>query len=164
MTDACVFCGATDHDNRTCPMFGSTKTYLQTFAPKVDSPPEEPPRSSLAPTQFEELFGEGAEGILQDVLDRPDVFDREQQELALAVLGGTKSVRGANNEDRSVLNEIARQLAYLKPPPPQAPAIIPRPSYVRTRAEMESFGEEYMPPPSQRDWPLTPDDPEGSQG
>jgi hypothetical protein len=145
-------------------MFGKTDAYLKAFAPKADPPHEEPPSSSLAPTQFEELFGEGAEPLLQDVLERPDVFTKDQQDLAMAILGGTKSVRGANNEDRSHLNEIAQQLAFLKPPAPQAPATIPRPAYVRTRAEMENFEEEYQPPPEKRDWPISPDDPEGSQG
>lgn len=107
--------------------------------PGVNTPKEEPSRSSLAPTQFEELFGEGAEGLLQDVLDRPDVFSGDQQDLALAILGGDKTVSAASGEDRTRLDEIARQLAFLKSPPPKAPAKIPRPAYVRTREEMEDF-------------------------
>ena len=105
----------------------------------MHSKPEEPPRSSLAPTQFEELFGEGAEGLLLDVLDRPDAFSRDQQDLARIMLG-RGSTLPANDDERDQIDDIARQLASLKPPPtPQAPTKTPRPAYIRTREEMEDF-------------------------
>lgn len=106
--------------------------------PNTDPKPEEPPRSSLAPTQFEELFGEGAEALLLDVLDRPDAFSRDQQDLARVLLG-RGSVRPADDTEREHIDAIARQLASLKPPAPQAPTEEPRPAYVRTREEMEDL-------------------------
>lgn len=108
--------------------------------PGVSTQKEEPVRSSLAPTQFEELFGEGAEGLLEDVLDRPDAFSKDQRDLAMAILGGDKSINSADAEDRTRINEIAHNLAFLNPITPKTP-VDDRPVYVRTRAEMEDFGD-----------------------
>lgn len=105
--------------------------------PSTHPKPEEPPRSSLAPTQFEELFGEGAEALLLDVLDRPDAFSRDQQDLARVLLG-RGSVRPADDAEREHIDAIARQLASLKPPTSTTPPNT-RPAYVRTREEMEDF-------------------------
>ena len=107
--------------------------------PGVNTQAEEPPRSSLAPTQFEEIFGEGAESLLQDVMERPDVFTKDQRRLAAEILSGEKAVRSSDGDDRELLDNIAYGLAVLKPPMSSSPAGDSRPSYVRTREEMEDF-------------------------
>ena len=162
----CVFCGG-QHDNTDCPMFGKTDAYLNAFAPKALPLPEEPSRSSLPPTQFEELFG-AEPGLLADVADGPpEYWTPEQQALALKILAGESDLRPANNEDRRILDGIAEQMATLKDPRGKPPATLPTPIYrppgVHTQAEMENFEEEYQPPVAKRDWPLSPDHPEGEQ-
>lgn len=107
--------------------------------PGIESPKEEPSSSSLAPTQFEELFGEGAEGLLQDVLERPDVFTKDQRDLALSILGGDKSTRPSDGDDRELLDNIAYGLAVLRPPMQATPTGDIRPAYVHTREEMEDL-------------------------
>ena len=108
-------------------------------APPSVNPPEEPPSSSLAPTQFEELFGEGAEGLLLDVLDRPDAFDEDQQDLARSILNGDEAIASLDEEGRTRLDEMGRHLAFLEPYAPPEPEEIARPAYVRNQSEMEDF-------------------------
>jgi len=107
--------------------------------PTIYSPVEEPSSSSLAPTQFEDLFGQGAEGLLQDVLERPDVFTKDQRDLAISILGGEKAIRSSDEDDRALLDNIAYGLAVLRPPTSPEPARDTRPAYIRTREEMEDF-------------------------
>jgi len=128
----CFVCGGA-HPFKDCPSIQPPSPP----APPNMNPPEERPRSSLAPTQFEELFGEGNEGLLLDVLDRPDVFSKDQQELAMDILGGRRSMRSIEGEDRVNLDEIAHQIAFLKPV--STDASVARPAYVHTREEMEDF-------------------------
>jgi len=145
-------------------MFAKTEVYLQRYAPgppTIIPPPTDATASSLAPTQFTELFGEDAEGLLQDVLEG-DEWTPAQRELAIHVLGGDKKLGELTGEERGVLDEITQQLMAPKPPAPKPPAPV-RPSWIATQAEMESFPEEYQPHPSKRDWPISPDDPEGEQ-
>ena len=135
----------------------------------VNLPGSEAPAPPLPPTQFEQLYGRGAEGLLQDVSDGdPEEWSNEQRELALRIIAGITTIDSANNEERRILDDIARKMALSKPKPPQLPAKLPvrdlRPSYVRSQEEMENFPEEYQPPPEQRDWPISPDHPEGKQG
>jgi hypothetical protein len=143
-TNYCFVCGG-DHSFKECP---SIQPPAPPTPPSMD-PQEERPSSSLAPTQFEEIFGEGAEGLLEDVLDRPDVFNKEQQDLALAILGGNKSLHSASGEDRTHIDDIAQQLAFLSPPAPKTTVDV-RPAYVHYQAEMEDFEEPTSP------WPMIP--------
>lgn len=135
MTDFCFICGG-EHPHTTCP---SMLPPAPPRPPDFNQTPEERPRSSLAPTQFEELFGEGAEGLLLDVLDRPDIFDEDQRDLALAVLNGEERIDSLNDESRQRLDEIGRHLAYLEPYVPPKEGEDARPAYIRTREEMENF-------------------------
>jgi hypothetical protein len=132
VTDCCFVCGG-NHPFKECP------TIQPPAPPGIELPKETPSSVSLAPTQFEELFGEGAEGLLQDVLERPDVFTKDQRDLALSILGGDKTLRPSDGDDRELLDNIAYGLAVLKPPMSSSPAGDSRPSYVRTREEMEDF-------------------------
>lgn len=145
-------------------MFAKTEVYLKRYAPgppTIIPPPQDATASSLAPTQFTELFGEGSEEMLQDVLDGEE-WSPAQRALATHILGGEKSIKELTGEDRAVLDDIAHQLVAPRPvaPPPPTPT---RPSWVATQGEMESFPNEYQPHPSQRDWPMSPDHPEGEQ-
>jgi len=113
----CLFCKG-PHEHSKCPLFGSTKTYLQQFAPKPPSPPrlgfppkDEPRRSSLPTTQWERFFGPGQEGLLQDVVDHPDLFTHDEVNLAWAILGGVKKVKALDEDDRALLDHIAQLLA-----------------------------------------------------
>ena len=115
MTD-CLLCGQ-KHSFHKCPLFGSKKTYLDTFAPKPFLK-EEPVRSSLAPTLFEELYGPGAELILQDVPDHPESFTSDEINQAWQLLGGTKKIKGLDLDERELLDSITHRLAegkYDKP-------------------------------------------------
>lgn len=134
----CLLCGG-EHPLKQCPLTADTKTYLEHFAPKVTR--EEHKRSSLAPNQFESLFGVGAEELLQDVLEGEE-WSPEQRELAIHILGGDKTIHGLTGEERSVIDGIAQQLASSRPGRRGPPAIIPapvRPAYVATQAEMEGW-------------------------
>jgi len=134
----CLLCGG-EHPLKQCPLTADTKTYLEHFAPKVTR--EEHKRSSLAPNQFESLFGVGAEELLQDVLEGEE-WSPEQRELALHILGGDKAIHGLTGEERNVLDGIAQQLASSGPradkstPVESAPV---RPSWIATQAEMEGW-------------------------
>jgi len=106
------------HDFGKCPLFGSKDEYLSRAAPTppappfpVELPPEQPRvRGSLARTQFEELFGPGAEGLLQYVYDNPD-FAPDSQSLALLILAGHKKINELDAHDRTVLDRVALQIA-----------------------------------------------------
>ena len=159
----CFLCGD-KHPWKECPS-------MEARAPAPPFPVELPhqlePSASLPTTQFEQLFGRGAEGVLLDVLDGDkDTWSEQEQDLALRVLAGLTTIDAANNEDRSVLDEIARKIALPDQPGQKPRAILSaraRPSYVRTQEEMEHFPEEYQPAPEARDWPISPDHPEGKQ-
>lgn len=136
---SCLFCNG-DHDSSACPMFGKTKEFLATYAPTTKPTLQEPSSSSLAPTQFEELFGRGAEPLLMDALDDPDLT-AEQQELAREIAGGSKRMDELTPEDHRQLDEITLRLVHggsrqdhVDPPPVRR-----RPAYVSTREEMENF-------------------------
>ena len=111
----------------------------------VNLPGSEAPAPPLPPTQFEQLYGE----------------------LALRIIAGITTIDSANNEERRVLDDIARKMALSKPKPQQPAATLPvrdvRPPHVRSQEEMETFTEEYQPLPKDRDWPISPDHPEGQQ-
>lgn len=155
--NCCFVCGG-NHAYHECDLM---KPPTPPAPPTMLPPPEEPPSSSLPVTRFEELFGEGAWPLLQDVIDQdPQLWTTEQRELAMRILNGE---RVRTSEERNILDEITGLLAGPRRAVKTKPVIIPRPAYVRTRAEMENFEEEYQPPPEERDWPLSPDDPEGSQ-
>jgi hypothetical protein len=106
------------HDFGKCPLFGTKEEYLSRAAPMppapplpVELPPEKPRVSgSLARTQFEDIFGRGAEGLLQYVHDNP-AYSPDQQTLALLVLAGHKKIEELDLHDREVLDRIALQLA-----------------------------------------------------
>ena len=134
MTEYCFACGG-DHPYTECPSIAPPKPPAP---PGVNPPTEERPSSSLAPTQYEELFGEGMEGLLQDVLDRRRFFSKDEQNLASAILSGSSSIRSEDEDERAMLDSIARKLAYLEPPVVQEPEPV-RPAYVHTREEMETF-------------------------
>lgn len=143
-------------------MFGTTDQYLQAHAPRADIPPEELPSSSLPLTQFEQMFGRGAEPLLGEVMD-DDRFSPEQRQLALEIAGGRK-LSALTPEDHAQLDDITQQMVTMpakKDPPPPPPRKAP---YISTRAEMENFEEEFMPPVVKKDWPISPEDPEGFQG
>jgi len=146
-------------------MFGKADAYLNRYAPRPPEvgPPPDAPASSLPPAQFVQLFGEGAEGLLQDVLEG-DEWTPAQRVLAMDILNGDRSISELQGEDRAVLDEISQQLAHApaQRKEPEAPKVV-RPSWIATQNEMESFPNEYHPHPSQRDWPMSPDDPEGEQ-
>jgi hypothetical protein len=148
-------------------MFAKTDVYLKTFAPgppTTTPPPEDATASSLAPTRFIQVFGEGAEGLLQDVVDGdPEDWTPDQQMLALKVLSGELDLKDLGGEERSVLDGITDLLASPRAPKPKTPATIQRPSHYSTQAEMENFDQEYQPPPARQDWP-SGDLPEGDQG
>ncbi len=133
----CWCCSSADHDHTTCPLFGKADEFLAHVLQPTQS---EPLGSSLAPTLLEDLYGQDAEPLLQDALDNPDLTP-EQQEMALKVLSGETKLTNANNEERSVIDEIALQMASSKPKAQEPPATIPRPGYVRTQTEMEDFGD-----------------------
>ena len=121
-----------------------------------------------SPVDTEQLYGRGAEGLLQDVSDGdPEEWSNEQRELALRIIAGITTIDSANNEERRVLDDIARKMALSKPKPQQPAATLPvrdvRPPHVRSQEEMETFTEEYQPLPKDRDWPISPDHPEGQQ-
>jgi hypothetical protein len=159
--NCCFICGG-NHPHHECDLIQPPRPPAP---PTTTPPPEEPPGSSLPITRFEELFGEGAEGLLQDVIDQdPQLWTADQRELAFRILGGDRELRSLTSEERSILDEITGHLAGPRRTVERAPATIPRPAYIRTQAEMENFEEEYQPPPEKRDWPFSPDDPEGFQG
>lgn len=110
----CLFCKET-HPTNACPLFAKTDIYLQTYAPKPPDvlPPikEDAPASSLAPTQFIQLFGEGAESMLQEVLDG-DEWSPEQRELAILILGGDQDIHKLAADKLDILDTITQQLAY----------------------------------------------------
>lgn len=150
-------------------MFGDTKTYLQAHAPAPPdhtTPPEEP-RSSLAPTQFEQLFGRET-GLLLDVMDDDTgQFSPEERELARDIVVGDNDFSILTAGQKDMLDRIGLHLAsYGGRPAPKVepPKKLPMQQGIHTRAEMETFEQEYDPPPSARDWPISPDDPEGFQG
>ena len=129
----CFVCGG-GHPHEECPLMQPPKP------PELGVTVEEPKRSSLPLTQFEDLFGEGAEGVLLDVLDRPDVFDKDQQDLATTILSGENAIRTLDDEERERLDGMTRTLARLKKYEPSKKKLAdPRPAYVRTKEEMEDF-------------------------
>jgi len=101
-------------------LFGSPKAFVDVLAPKAFEKAEEQKRSSLQPTLFEQLYGQGAENLLQDVLDYPEVFTDEENTLAWEILGGTKKLKTLNVNERSMLDHITDRLVdggYRKPKP-----------------------------------------------
>lgn len=132
MIDYCFACGG-DHPHGACPLLRPPAP------PSVDSRPEEHPRTARPNTQYEEMFGEGAEGLLLDVLDRPDTFDEDQRDLARSILSGEEAIPTLGPEGRQRLDEIGRDLVHLDPFVPPVREDAPRPTYVRTRKEMEDF-------------------------
>lgn len=161
----CFLCGEI-HPWNECPKM-EARAPAPPFPMDLPGPPA--PVVPLPPTQFEQLYGRGAEGLLQDVTDGdPEDWSNEQRELALRILAGVTSIQAANNEERRVLDDIARKMALSSPKPKQPadklPKRVVRPPHIRSQEEMETFPEEYQPPPAERDWPISPDHPEGKQG
>jgi hypothetical protein len=115
MTETCTFCGQ-QHSFRKCPMFGKKEEYLAAYAPKPYPTGEAKPSPSLPPTQFEQLFGRGAEAVLQDVLDHPDSFTHDEVNLCWQILSGAKVIKKLDAEDRTLLDHIAIQLATMNKP------------------------------------------------
>lgn len=110
MTETCMFCRG-PHALKACPLLSNTQTYLNTFAPRVDAPPPEArPRASLAPTLFEQEFGPGAELVLQDVPDHPEVYTADEINLAWQLLGGMKKIKELDGDDRNLLDRLTHRL------------------------------------------------------
>jgi hypothetical protein len=65
---------------------------------------------------FSKLFGDGAEPLLQDVLDQPEKFNSDERDLALAILSGTKPMTGLDEGDIELLNGMAYALAGVRMP------------------------------------------------
>lgn len=82
-------------------------------APPLPIPiPEPPPTApSLPPTQFEQTYGPGAEGLLQYVPDNP-VYTPEQHLFALLVLGGQKDITKLDEYDQDVLDDITQRMIH----------------------------------------------------
>lgn len=117
MTKTCMFCKG-EHELKECPHFADTKTYLREFAPRHDTPPPARKRASLAPTQFEQVFGAEAETLLQDVLDHPQDFGNDEVNLAWQILGGMKKLKDLNQDERDLLDHITHRMIggkYTKP-------------------------------------------------
>lgn len=98
--------------------------------------------------------------------DTTGFYGPDERELAWSLMmdGGFDKLTG---EQRDLLDAIALRHASVGgkiPTPPVAPVIKIRTPGIHTQQEMETFEEEYDPPPSRRDWPISPDDPEGYQG
>lgn len=161
----CFLCGET-HPWKECPKM-EAKPPVPAFP--IDLPKSQDTLASLPPTQFEQIFGTGAEGLLQDVTDgAPEDWTDEQRSLALRILSGDASMRSKNNEEQRILDDIAQQMAFGQYPSKttQTPTRVVRdirPPHIRSQSEMEHFPEEFQPFPSLRDWPLSSDHPEGSQ-
>lgn len=139
----CPFCAGL-HESSSCPLFGKTEEYLKACAPSPHPPAPEPPSSSLAPTQFEELYGQGAEPLLLDALEDPDLTPG-QQDLAQELAYGTKQISDLSPEEREELDVVTRKLVYPTPAPAAREAPV-RPGYVSTWQEMEE-----TPPEGGRD-------------
>jgi len=121
MIKTCQFCKE-GHDLKECPHFADTKTYLNTFAPRHDTPPPARKRASLPNTQFEEAFGPEAETLLQDVLDHPTDFTGDEVNLAWQILGGLKKLKELNQEEKDLLDHITHRMLAGRYTPPAQPA------------------------------------------
>jgi hypothetical protein len=158
----CFLCGEI-HPWNECPKM-EARPPAPPFPVELPKPPEV--AASLPPTQFEQLYGQGAESLLQDVVDGdPELWDQEQRELSLKILAGLTTLKTRDLEERRILDEIGHRMAFAPATKKEQPKVVidTRPPYVRSQEEMETFENEYMPPPSERDWPFSPDHPEGTQ-
>ena len=115
-TAICMFCRG-PHTFRNCPLLAPTKTYLNAFAPPppLITPQETRARVSLAPTLFEQLFGPGAEVLLQEVPDRPESYTSDEIELAWQILSGAKQIKGLQPDERDILDAITHRMAGVAP-------------------------------------------------
>lgn len=172
MTETCFLCGA-EHSFRECPMMADTKTYLDAFAPKADRPPpEEPSRSSLAPTLLEEMYGPDAVNSLLDVVEEPEVlmdehgqpteqpsrYSEEQRELAWLLLSGQKDLRSLTRDEMGEVNEIARRMYWDEKPGTPTQEIRPKPAFEQPpRMQMPDLDRPPAPdaeaPIVESDWP-----------
>ena len=143
MNDTCFMCGK-EHSFRQCPLFSDTTTYLGHVAPKPFEQ-EEPKRSSLPPTQFEQLFGQEAEPLLIDVIDAPEQYSPQEQQLAWELISKEKSIGQLDTQDAQVLDSIAEQMIYDTPASKTPTAPLPSNPGIATQAEMEYF-EDIDPP------------------
>ena len=143
----CLFCKG-NHEHTKCPLFGDTKSYLQHHAPKppiLGAPPvDERPRSSLAPTQFEEAYGKGAEEHLQEVIDHPDQFTHEEVNLAWQILEGVRKISTLTPDEKDLLNHITRKMIERQDP---KPLVIPPTLPLRERRHEDDEG-----PPRDEDY------------
>ena len=146
----CPLCGEDDHDQKDCYLLGDTATYLGRLAPRppgVDDEPGEPKGSpSLPKTQFEELFGKGAEPSLIDAIDDED-YSVEERQLAVEILADLKHIDALSPEDRDTLDGIALRMATApaKKPARVDPPKAVRPAGVHTWQEMQEEGDEDAP-------------------
>ena len=115
MTETCVFCGQL-HSFRQCPMFGKEDEYMAAYAPKSLPPGEAKPSPSLAPTQFEQVFGRHGEEHLQEVLDHPDLYTHDEVNLAWELLSGAKKLKKLDDDDRALLDRITEQMSTMTKP------------------------------------------------
>jgi hypothetical protein len=146
-------------------MFAKTDEYLAAHAPApptADPPTKDAPASSLAPTQFEQLFGRET-GLLLDVVDDDtDKYGPEEKELAFRLMVGDNDFSMLGAHERELLDQITHKISQPAPNKQQLEVGVVRPSHISTQAEMENFDQEYQPPPAQQDWPVV-GLPEGDQ-
>lgn len=96
----CFICRG-DHTYQECPDYPRPPDPPSMFKPR-----EEPKRSSLALTQFEERYGRDALQALAQLLDDPEIT-AEQQTLAIQLIEGAKTLRSLTAAERETLDALA---------------------------------------------------------
>ena len=107
----CLLCEKQGHGWQKCPLFGSTEEYLAAVAPVPRSPEEleSPAASSLAPTLFEQLYGQD-ENALSELMD-DDKLGPNERILATELLIGATELKKLSKEERTLLDTMAYHLA-----------------------------------------------------
>ena len=107
----CLLCEQQGHGWQKCPLFGSTEQYLAAMAPVPRSPEElgTTAATSLAPTLFEQLYGQD-ENALSELMD-DDKLGPNERILATELLIGAKDLKKLSTEDRAILDSMAYHLA-----------------------------------------------------
>lgn len=122
-TIKCLLCNSEEHSFCECPLMSNTQSYLNAFAPKANTPPEEPSRSSLPPTLLEQLYGEDAISALMDIADGdPELWSMDQKDLAWSLLSGGASLSKLSPQERSLLEDMTVQLSTGGKRAPRTPA------------------------------------------
>jgi hypothetical protein len=107
----CLLCEQQGHGWQKCPLFGSTEQYLAAMAPVPRSPEEleSPAATSLAPTLFEQLYGQD-ENALAEMMDDERLGPNERI-LATELLIGAKDLKKLSKEEIAILDNMAYHLA-----------------------------------------------------